>query len=504
MIATIIFFLVFYISSCLQSVESLQAIPLPARRAIGRTSNTGSGPHGRLSAGTTAAAAADRRQRRPNTALWSLMLDELSITAAPTTLRPPVEDDDDDDDDAAVAATTGGPEQDERPTAAATRGAARGLHSSNYVRMTNELNQNNKQQQTKKHDELPALGTIMRMMPKHVWEIDTATSLFYFVVDFAAVTASMTFLYAVVTSDAYNAAPIALQAAMVAPLQILTGFAMWCMWCIGHDAGHTTVSPNRHVNRIVGEIAHSMICLTPFRPWQRSHQLHHLGHNHLTRDYSHQWFIKEEKDTLHPLIKLSHWSRNIQLPILYLVYLLAGVPDGGHVWFYGRMWENAVLREKLDGAVSVFVSLFTAGTLWHQLGTADFGVVCLVPWAVMSFWLFMVTYLQHHSEDGKLYTDDTFTFVRGAFETVDRNYGKYVNKMSHHMMDGHVVHHLFFARIPHYHLAAATVALQQGLAARGQQHLYKQIDTPNFTQEIIKQFDENWFYVDEKQIVREL
>ena len=53
----------------------------------------------------------------------------------------------------------------------------------------------------------------------------------------------------------------------------------------------------------------------------------------------------------------------------------------------------------------------------------------------------MVTYLQHHSDDGKLYTDDTFTFERGAFQTVDRRYGKWIDRLSHHMIDGHFMYH---------------------------------------------------------------
>ena len=57
------------------------------------------------------------------------------------------------------------------------------------------------------------------------------------------------------------------------------------MWCIGHDAGHGTVAKNdKWTNRLVGEIAHSVICLTPFVPWALSHRKHHLNHNHLERD----------------------------------------------------------------------------------------------------------------------------------------------------------------------------------------------------------------------------
>lgn len=381
---------------------------------------------------------------------------------------------------------------------------------SSVLPITNQQNSRNVQPELDENDlylpdpldEPPKLGTMMKMLPTDTWDIDTKTSLFYFGVDFAAVAATMAFLNTVVHSQMYNAAPIWLQASMVFPLQILTGFAMWCMWCIGHDAGHSTVSKSKKVNRIVGEIAHSMICLTPFVPWAKSHKKHHLGHNHLERDYSHQWFIREERDSLRPIIKASHFTRNLQLPILYFVYLFLGVPDGGHVLFYGRMWENVPLKEKIDGAISVAVSVATAAALWLNMGFADFTVVCMVPWCVMSFWLFMVTYLQHHSEDGKLYTDDTFTFERGAFETVDRDYGTWVNRMSHHMMDGHVVHHLFFERVPHYRLEKATKALVAALEERGQGHLYKQIDTPNFTQEIVKQFDENWFFINENQVVR--
>lgn len=350
----------------------------------------------------------------------------------------------------------------------------------------------------------PVPGAIMKMLPKDTFDIDTPTSLFYFGVDLVAVVATMGFLDMVVTSATYHALPMWAQALCVAPLQVLTGFAMWCMWCIGHDAGHGTVSKNnKSINRIVGEIAHSVICLTPFVPWALSHRKHHLHHNHLDRDYSHQWFIREERDDLHPLIKASHFTRNLQLPILYFVYLFMGVPDGGHVFFYGRMWEGHSLKEKADAAISVMVSLATAGALWASMGFADFTVVCMVPWCVMGFWLFMVTYLQHHSEDGKLYTDDTYTFERGAFETVDRNYGKWVNRMSHHMMDGHVIHHLFFTKVPHYRLEAATKALKKGMEEAGMGDMYKSIDTPDFTQEIVKQFNDNWFFVDEKQIVRE-
>ena len=104
----------------------------------------------------------------------------------------------------------------------------------------------------------PQPGAIMKMLPKDTWKVSTKESLLYFTADVVAVISTMSFLYAVVTSDQYHSLPMLAQAIEVIPLQILTGFAMWCTWCIGHDAGHGTVSKNKSygdiVNRIVGEI----------------------------------------------------------------------------------------------------------------------------------------------------------------------------------------------------------------------------------------------------------
>jgi omega-3 fatty acid desaturase (delta-15 desaturase) len=310
----------------------------------------------------------------------------------------------------------------------------------------------------------PSLGTIMKMLPASTFDVSTPTSLLYFILDVSAVLLCMTALTTVIHTNLYHNLPLIGQALTVLPIQLVTGFAMWCTWCIGHDAGHGTVSKDIPIlNRIVGEICHSIICLTPYVPWQLSHLKHHLNHNHLTKDYSHQWYIKEKQEEQHIAIQLAYTTRMIFLPFLYFVYLVLGIPDGGHVYFYGRMWEGTTMKEKLNASLSVITSLVTSGVLWHSMGTTDFTIVCMVPWLVMSFWLFMVTYLQHHSKDGKLYTDETFTFTSGAFETVDRDYGKYINRLSHHMMDGHVVHHLFFTKVPHYRLEVATEALQVGL-----------------------------------------
>ena len=70
----------------------------------------------------------------------------------------------------------------------------------------------------------PPLGTILKMLPKESFVIDTQTGLTYFGIDLLAVMASLGFLNAVVTSDLYHALPIWGQALTVAPLQVLVCF----------------------------------------------------------------------------------------------------------------------------------------------------------------------------------------------------------------------------------------------------------------------------------------
>jgi len=83
------------------------------------------------------------------------------------------------------------------------------------------------------NNEPPTLAETKQLLPRHVFHVDTATSLLYFGLDLVAVAATMGFLNAVVTSEFYHSLPLPAQALAVAPLQVLTGFAMWCMWCIG-------------------------------------------------------------------------------------------------------------------------------------------------------------------------------------------------------------------------------------------------------------------------------
>lgn len=55
----------------------------------------------------------------------------------------------------------------------------------------------------------------------------------------------------------------------------------------------------------------------------------------------------------------------------------------------------------------------------------------------------MITYLHHTSPTLPKYTPESWTYLRGALATVDRDPGFLLRHLMHHIIDLHVVHHLF-------------------------------------------------------------
>ena len=60
-------------------------------------------------------------------------------------------------------------------------------------------------------------------------------------------------------------------------------------------------------------------------------------------------------------------------------------------------------------------------------------MIYYVPtWIIFGFWLFMVTYLQHHAIEGSIiYDDSNFNFVIAGLETIDRKYGYGIDDFHH-------------------------------------------------------------------------
>eukprot|EP01083_Nonionella_stella_P074244 201323_1 len=278
---------------------------------------------------------------------------------------------------------------------------------------------------------------IIKLIPKHCLKKDLWQSMYYMILDLSLLmTAFWTYqyLHLVVFWNLY-------------------GFIMWCVFVVGHDCGHGSFSDHYVINAFCGHICHSVLCV-PFWPWAYSHSKHHQYHNHYEKDRSHPWYDRQKYD----------WDRSFpwQMFVAWFAYLYVGLWDGSHIVPFSPLFGG----NKKESIKCVVSTLFVVLFLYIMLSIFGFDIYSFIKyyggcWTVFAFWLYMVTYMHHHSENGTTtFNNDTWDFLTAALETIDRTYGYGIDDLHHNISDCHVIHHLFYTKIPHYHLKEATTAIK--------------------------------------------
>ena len=310
-------------------------------------------------------------------------------------------------------------------------------------------------------------------IPSHCFEINTCKSFCFMFRDIFLVA----FLYAL---RIYYLEPFVFSMFITLVTKIIwwnaVGFMFWACFVIGHDAGHGTFSRSSIVNSIVGHIMHTPI-LVPFHGWKQSHLMHHMYHNDLARDktwrpltYDH---VTEWESTTIPgfMYRIIRYSPICLL--LFPYYLLASegpLTYGNHFNPFNKQLFPSK-KDKFHGAVSaVFVITFFGCIVRWVIIQSDVWLATLfvldwyfVPYWIFTVWLSLVTYLHHTSPESRFFRKPDWTFLKGAETTIDRNYGFIINYL-HHNIETHFIHHIFFTKIPHYHLVEATEAAKPILA----------------------------------------
>lgn len=219
-----------------------------------------------------------------------------------------------------------------------------------------------------------------------------------------------------------------------------------------------------------------------------------MYHNHETKDYSHPWYTPERLEKPEEeLARVAHshsWMRAV-FPFIGWHMYLYGMPDGSHYipFMKQRLWATSTVEEQRKCYLSTAVVICFLATYLYFFGTfAKFAYYYLGPYVMFGWWLVTVTYLQHHDHSTLVYGDDDWTFVTAAFETVDRTFGYGIDEIHHHITDGHVAHHLFFTKIPHYNLPMATKAIREYLEKHNLGYLYKHDMCRDFPYRVHKYF----------------
>eukprot|EP00793_Prasinoderma_coloniale_P001376 PRCOL_00005151-RA len=319
--------------------------------------------------------------------------------------------------------------------------------------------------QAQQQPRMPPLSEIKAAIPAECFKKSLPTALFYMARDLGLLGGSF-----------YLARAYALGNPLLLLVHALvSGFLMWCAFVVGHDCGHGTFSDSALLNAVCGHVCHAPL-LVPFWPWAFSHRLHHQYHNHRVKDRSYPWFDEDEWAALGPLKRGA--LKSIAAPFyLFPAYLFMEAFDGCHFWPFSHLYSEGATSDRVKCVASTATVVGFAVLAKEACGSwGAFAQVYLPAYFVFAWWLFTVTYLQHHDKGTKVYDED-WTFVKGATETIDRTYGLGIDKFHHHITDGHVAHHLFSRQIPHYHLEKATAGVRSVLEPLG---LYKQRDTRDF------------------------
>jgi omega-6 fatty acid desaturase (delta-12 desaturase) len=82
------------------------------------------------------------------------------------------------------------------------------------------------------------------------------------------------------------------------------------------------------------------------------------------------------------------------------------------------------------------------------------------PYFVNNMWLMVYAWLHHTHEDVPHYDETTWSWIKGALSTMDRNYPAYINCLHYNIGSTHVVHHLF-SYLPHYNAPEATLYVKK-------------------------------------------
>lgn len=354
------------------------------------------------------------------------------------------------------------------------------------------------------------LKLLEKAIPKEAFQKSLFWSLFYMVFDYAMWFGSLYAIYQFNTSADYDSYSEYAKWAATLVYWNVSGFFMWGIFVIGHDCGHGTFSNYWLLNDVIGHFCHASI-MVPYYPWALSHNRHHMHHNHVDKDYSHPWYTPDKLQGDQPEYALARamenytWIRAVFPFVGWAVYLW-GMPDGSHFipaalsTADNRIWNESAVhgdytehKKCLISSATVFAMAYAILEYGCNWDWGIFGYYYIVPALVYGWWLVTVTYLQHHDHSTLVFGESDWEFVYSAFETIDRKFGFGIDWLHHHISDGHIVHHLFFRKIPHYNLPIATKAVYEYMQQNKLGHLVKTDDTRDFMLRVHQYFVEFGF-----------
>jgi omega-6 fatty acid desaturase (delta-12 desaturase) len=328
-------------------------------------------------------------------------------------------------------------------------------------------------------------------IPAHCFKRSGATGLYYVARDIASLAITFCIFHNFVTESTIpNTAVRAILWALYTFVQGLFGTGLWVL---AHECGHQSFSPSKTLNDTVGWICHSAL-LVPYFSWKISHGKHHKATGHLERDMV---FVPKTRTQYSSAIgKMSHDLSELmeETPIASMLHLIGqqlfgwplylitnvtghnkhekqveGKGKGKKNGYFGgvnHFTTSSPLYEKKDEHLILLSDLGLAivGSVLYFLGSkygwTNMLVWYFIPYLWVNHWLVAITFLQHTDPSLPHYDAASWTYVRGAAATIDREFGFIGRQLLHGIIETHVLHH-YVSTIPFYNADEASEAIKK-------------------------------------------
>jgi len=218
----------------------------------------------------------------------------------------------------------------------------------------------------------------------------------------------------------------------------------------------------------MGWLLHSSL-MVPYFSWKYSHHRHHRFTGNMEKDMA---FVPHTaKDRAKRRLIDMYLDRELfeDVPIVQVVKLLLHQLAGWQAYLLFNVSAGPDSQQKknvgffrvshFEPTSAVFRPSEAIFIAISDLGLAIMGYVLYVAstyvgWKMVFLmyiqaymwvhhWLVAITYLHHTHPDVPHFEAESWTFVKGALATVDRDFGWVGRHLFHHIIDHHVIHHLF-------------------------------------------------------------
>lgn len=210
--------------------------------------------------------------------------------------------------------------------------------------------------------------------------------------------------------------------------------------------------------------------LTPYFAWQSSHRRHHIYANNMAKDHNYvppqrseyassMFFDINRIDDLAEDSPLWIFARIILQQIVGFPWYLAtnitaskgslhrpkSTQPLGNSHFLPSSTLFRPEEAKFILASDIGLGLMLLG-LWYIGNMIGFGTLTLlyfIPYMWVNHWIVAITYLHHTHPKLPKYEPESWTYLKGATATMDRDFGWVGRFFFHNIIEFHVIHHLF-------------------------------------------------------------